>query len=274
VRRLWVRWALLIAFVVALGAVFVNLGGWQLDRLEQRRERNANTVNNGQAGTAAAADVFVRPIEETDQWRRVRAAGTFDADHQFVVRYRQNADAEGYQVVTPLRTDFGAVLVDRGFVPLPRGVAIPSVAPAPPAGTVSVEGYVRRNEQGGSGAVQPENGQVRLINSDALQTALPYPIENGYLSALSTDPPQSGGFKPILPPELNEGPHFWYAVQWFMFAGIGILGIVVFIRADLRERRLARAGAASGRSETSTHQSDQQPNERGREIHDGGVRRR
>ena len=28
-----------------------------------------------------------------------------------------------------------------------------------------------------------------------------------------------------------------------MFAGIGILGIVVFIRADLRDRRLAKAGA-------------------------------
>ena len=31
-RRLWVRWALLIAFVAALGTAFVNLGGWQLDR--------------------------------------------------------------------------------------------------------------------------------------------------------------------------------------------------------------------------------------------------
>ncbi len=48
-RRLWVRWTLLIVFVAVLGTVFVNLGDWQLDRLEQRRERNAATVSNEQA---------------------------------------------------------------------------------------------------------------------------------------------------------------------------------------------------------------------------------
>ena len=39
-------------------------------------------------------------------------------------------------------------------------------------------------------------------------------------------------------------------MQWFMFAGIGILGIVVFIRSDLRDRRTARDRAA-GASEAS-----------------------
>ncbi len=240
-RRLWVRWALLIVFVAALGVAFVNLGDWQLDRLDQRRARNATTVSNEQAPIQPASEVFVRPIGEADQWKKATATGTFDAEHQFVIRYRNNGGEEGYQVVTPLRTDFSTLLVDRGFVPRQRDVPIPSTAPAPPAGTVTVEGYVRRNEQGNAGAVQPENGQVRLINSDALQTALPYPVANGYLSVLTVDPPEAEEFEPILPPELNEGPHFWYAVQWFMFAGIGILGIVVFIRADLRDRRAAKA---------------------------------
>jgi cytochrome oxidase assembly protein ShyY1 len=256
VRRLWVRWALLIVFVALLGVAFVFLGDWQLDRLEQRRDRNATTITNEQGAVQPASSVFVQPITDADQWKKAEAIGTFDGDRQFVVRYRQHAEAEGYQVVTPLRTDFGTLLVDRGFVPLPRGVAIPSTAPAPPTGTVKVVGFVRRNEQGGSGAVQPDSGQVRLINSDGLQAALPYPVVNGYLSALTVDPPQSGGFQPIEPPELSEGPHFWYAVQWFMFAAIGALGIVVFIRADLRDRRLAS-------------------NSRDRkESHDGGVRRR
>ena len=248
-RRLWVRWALLIVFVAALGVVFVNLGDWQLDRLDQRRARNATTVSNEQTPALPAGEIFDRPIGEPDQWRKATATGAFDAEHQFVIRYRNNGGEEGYQVVTPLRTDFGALLVDRGFVALPRGVAIPQTAPSPPSGTVNVEGYVRRNEQGNAGAVQPENGQARLINSDALQTALPYPVANGYLSVLTVDPPQSGEFEPILRPEQNEGPHFWYAVQWFMFAGIGILGIVVFIRADLRDRRLAKAATEQKKQE-------------------------
>ena len=247
-RRLWVRWALLVVFVVALGFVFVRLGDWQLDRLDQRRERNATTLSNENTPAQPATEVFTRPIGDPDQWRNVRATGTFDADHQFVVRYRNNGDDAGYEIVTPLRIagDPGlTVLVDRGFVVLGSGQPIPSAAPAPPSGEVTVVGHVRRNEQGNDGAIRPEAGQIRLINSDALQSVLPYPVANGYLSAVTVDPPQSSGFRPILPPELGEGPHFWYAVQWFMFTGIGVLGIVVFIRADLRDRRLARAAAGT-----------------------------
>ena len=44
------------------------------------------------------------------------------------MRYRSNGDLEGYEVVTPLRTASGVVLVDRGFIPLPRGTQIPSTA--------------------------------------------------------------------------------------------------------------------------------------------------
>jgi cytochrome oxidase assembly protein ShyY1 len=217
------------------------MGEWQLDRLAQRQERNATTVSNEQAPVRSADQVFTRPISDADQWQRVEARGIFDPEHQFVVRYRQNGEAKGYQVVTPLRTSFGAVLVDRGFVEMAPGTAIPTTAPAPPSGEVRLTGYVRRNESGRRGAVSPANGQIRLINSDALQEALPYPVSNGYLSALTVDPPQSGGFTPVALPELSNGPHFWYAVQWFMFTAIGVLGIVVFIRADLRDRRRPRA---------------------------------
>ena len=60
---------------------------------------------------------------------------------------------------------------------------------------------------------------------------------------LTVQPEQEGGFQPIQLPELSEGPHFWYAVQWFMFTAIGVAGIVVFIRADLRARREEREDA-------------------------------
>jgi cytochrome oxidase assembly protein ShyY1 len=50
---------------------------------------------------------------------------------------------------------------------------------------------------------------------------------------------------PIELPEINEGPHFWYALQWFGFTGVALAGIVVFIRADLRARREEQARSAS-----------------------------
>lgn len=239
-QRLWVRWALLVVAVAVLATAFVRLGDWQLDRLEQRRARNAATVSNGAAPVRPYAEVFTRPLTDADQWQRVEARGTFDADSQVVVRYRSNAEQSGYEVVTPLRTATGAVLVDRGFVPLPRGVPIPETAPPPPSGEVTVVGHVRRNEQGRRGAVEPARGQVRLINSTALGAALPYPVADGYIGLLTVDPPQSGDFQPVALPEISEGPHFWYAVQWFMFAALGLAGIVLFVRSDLKARRAAR----------------------------------
>jgi cytochrome oxidase assembly protein ShyY1 len=240
-----VRWTLLVVFVGILGTAFVNLGQWQLDRLRQRKERNATTIANEQAPVRPASEVFTMPITDAEQWQRVEARGTFDGDHQFLIRYRSNRGAEGYEVVTPLRMATGTLLVDRGFVALERGTQIPSAAPPPPAGEVVAVGHVRRNERGRSAAITPVNGQVRLINSDALAAALPYPVLNGYLGALTIDPPQQGAFQAVALPELSEGPHFWYAVQWFLFAGIGIAGIVVFIRADLKLRREGQPAAAA-----------------------------
>ena len=243
-RRLWVRWTLLVVFVAILGTVFVNLGQWQLDRLRERKERNARTTANEQAPIRLAQEVFTKPITDADEWQRVEARGSFDGERQFLVRYRSNRGADGYEVVTPLRMAAGTLLVDRGFVPLAGGVQIPSAAPPPPAGEVVVVGHVRRNEHGRSSAITPVNGQVRLINSDALAAALPYPVLNGYLGALTIDPPQQGGLQPIALPELSQGPHFWYAVQWFMFTGFGVAGIVVFIRGDLKVRREQQLTAA------------------------------
>jgi cytochrome oxidase assembly protein ShyY1 len=237
VRRLWVRWTLLAVFVALLGTVFVSLGDWQLDRLSQRRERNAARIANESAPIRPADQVFTRPITDADEWQRVAARGTFDADHQFVVRYRDNGNADGFEVVTPLRTATGTLLVDRGFIALTRGSPIPAAAPPPPSGEVVVVGHVRRNEQGRRGAITPVNGQMRLINSDAIAATLPYPVVNGYVSAVSIEPPQSGDFQPIAAPEMSEGPHLSYAVQWFVFTAFAIAGIVVFVRSDLRARR-------------------------------------
>jgi cytochrome oxidase assembly protein ShyY1 len=243
VRRLWLRWAGLVAFAAVLGVVFINLGEWQLDRLEQRRARNAATVTNEQRPVRPVAEVFTKPITDADQWQRVEAVGTFLADQQFLVRYRSNGGEKGYEVVTPLRTTAGVVLVDRGFVATGAGVRIPATPPPPPAGEVRVVGHVRRNEEGRRSAVTPVDGQLRLINSDAIGAALGYPVLNGYLGLIEVTPPQSGGLVPIELPEIDEGPHFWYAMQWFAFTGIAVAGIVVFVRADLRARREEQAAA-------------------------------
>ncbi len=239
-RRVWLRWLALAVFVVALAIAFVNLGLWQLARLDQRRAMNNSVTVHENSPVADFATVFTRPITEADQWQRVAVRGTFDPKHQFLVRYRSNGQESGYEVVTPLHTRSGAwVLVDRGFGVKPADADYPTALPAPPSGEVSITGYVRRDEQGSVQAmtpVQPLN-TVRLINSGTLAPTLPYPIVNGYVSVLEMTPPQDGGLTPVRPPELTEGNHFSYAIQWFLFAAMAGIGPVLLIRSDLRHAR-------------------------------------
>ena len=106
-RRPWLRWVALAVFVVALAIAFVNLGRWQLDRLDQRHERNSAVVEHESGPLREFADVFNRPITEADQWQRVRVRGTYDAANQFLVRYRVQGADSGYEIVTPLQATWG-----------------------------------------------------------------------------------------------------------------------------------------------------------------------
>lgn len=243
-RRLWLRWVAMGLAVACLAVAFVNLGRWQLDRLEQRRDSNGMVVAHENAPVVDWSTVFNRELTDADAWQRVTVTGTFDAAHSYVVRYRSNAGATGWEIVTPLRTDAGNVLVSRGFAARPAAQDFPRTAPDPPAGEVTIVGYVRRNEQGDSNATTPIDGSMRLINSDAVAATLSYPLVNGYIAATTTTPPATDGLVPVQPPELTEGNHFSYALQWFAFAAIAGFGLVVLIRGDLRDRRLAKARAA------------------------------
>lgn len=239
-RPLWPRWVALAVFVITLVVAFVNLGYWQLDRLDQRRERNEAVVVHENAPVLDWSEVFGPVITEGDQWQRVRVTGTFDGEHQFVVRYRSNNGQSGYEILTPLHTEDGRhLLINRGFGAR-DGEDFPTTAPPAPTGKVTIVGNVRRNEQGPEHAMIPIDGLVRLVNSDAIAGSLPYPLVNGYLGLLEMTPPQQGVLVPVLPPELTEGNHLSYAVQWFTFSAMAAIGLVVLIRSDLKARRASK----------------------------------
>ncbi len=250
VGNIWVRWSLLAVFVVTLSITFLNLGQWQLNRLEQRRGDNEIVIAHESTAVQPYRAVMNKVISDDDQWQRVEVSGTFDPEHQLLVRYRSNAGAVGWELVTPLVTDSGdTVLVNRGFVPRAPGQDFPTVFPAPPSGPVTVVGHVRRDEQGKDNATVPNEVQtVRLINSGDIGAWLGRPVVNGYVGLLSVTPAQGSEFVPVEPPELSDGPHFWYAVQWFCFTLIAGAGLVVFIRNDIREKRRLEAKAKAAAS--------------------------
>ena len=98
-----------------------------------------------------------------------------------------------------------------------------------------------RGAQGRAEAVTPVDGTMRLINSEAVGATLPYDLVDGYVGAIESTPADVAGLVAVAPPELTEGSHFSYALQWFAFTVIGVIGIGVLVRADLRDRKKAKA---------------------------------
>jgi surfeit locus 1 family protein len=83
-------------------------------------------------------------------------------------------------------------------------------------------------------------GQSRLdiwnfVNIERIAVQTPYPLLPVYIQldmdANDTEPPIPQ--QPII--ELTEGPHFGYALQWFTFAFILLIGYPFFIRRQSTE---------------------------------------
>ncbi len=77
---------------------------------------------------------------------------------------------------------------------------------------------------------------MRLINSDAVAPVVGYPLANGYIDAISLTPAATDGLVPVEPPELSEGNHFSYALQWFAFAVGALAGAIALARRGLAPR--------------------------------------
>lgn len=250
------RWVALIVFATVLVIAMVNLGEWQLRRLDERRTANEVILTNSTTNPVPYRDVMGGEVTDDMQWQRVTASGTFTGE-QFQVRYRVVDGVNGYEVISPMRTTQGdLILIDRGFVPVPSGQQIPDTVPAAPTGEVTVTGYLKRSEHGKDNAIVPTDQRMRLINAPAIGTALGEPVLDGYVAQTEITPGQEGDLQPFTTPELSEGNHFSYALQWFAFSAIAVFGAFYFIRSDIKDRRkrradeaeIAAADAVSGRS--------------------------
>lgn len=232
------RWLLFAAAVCVLAAVCVRLGEWQFDRLHQRQQRNEWTRSNIAADPVAVEDVMAvgRPVEPEREWTRVIAQGEYDAGATVVVRYQTRHGDPGVDLVTPLVTPEGtAVLVDRGWVATDNTGEVPDTLPAPPAGTVEVVGFVRADATGRG--VTVHDASTRAVSSVEIGRTLDVPVLEGFVDAATEAPaPEAEVVRPELP-DLGEGPHFFYGLQWWFFAALALGGFGYLVYDERRRLR-------------------------------------
>lgn len=229
------RWLGLTLAVALVATACVELGLWQLRRLDQRRAFNAAVTAGLHAAPVPVGAVLTpgRAPAPAAEWRTVTVRGRYDPAGEVLVRNRTEGGRVGYEVLTPLVTDAGpALLVDRGFVPATGSARARPRVPAPASGVVTVTGRVRRGEAGGRPT--EVTGEWSRIDVPRITAGWPYPAYGGYVELTDQQPPAGPQPAVLAPPQLTEGPHLAYAVQWFAFGLIALGGWVALTRRELR----------------------------------------
>jgi cytochrome oxidase assembly protein ShyY1 len=239
------RWILSHVLILVLVVVMINLGFWQLRRLDEKKTYNAS-VRANESVPAAPIDTLLHANDPSSggkdlAFRRVTVSGVYDRANEVIIRARSLNERPGVWVASPLRLANGdAVLVVRGFLPT-QGTpdSVPTDA-EPPTGQVTVEGLVQETQTRGTfGPTDPDGRLSTMARVDVarLQQQVPYALYPAYVQLTNSQPAQAGPEPEVLPePVLDEGPHLSYAVQWFIFSLIAIVGYPLILRRSARNR--------------------------------------
>lgn len=212
--------------VLVVFIILVNLGLWQLRRLDQRRALNQAILDGLNQPPVTLTDQPVEP--DAMHLRRVSVTGTFDNEESVILRGRSLNGQQGAELVVPLHIENSdtAVLVNRGWIPLAFSDAEARRA-YDVDGKVTLEGIAYRTQTRPDTYFAPTDptpapGQDGLdawfrVDIERIQQQVDYPLLPIFV-AQSPDEESTG---PPIPEEnidLSEGPHMGYALQWFSFA--------------------------------------------------------
>lgn len=207
-------------------AVLVGLGTWQLDRRGWKQEILATRAQRITAPALAYPEIG---DIEAAEYRKVQITGYYRVSDSVKLLSRTRDRRPGFHVIAALETDSAnvVVLVDRGWVPIDGDG---DMAP-PPAGLVSVDGYVRRFET--PGRFTPDNdpaaGAWYFLDRNQLASALkieeiaPFYVQLAPAAVSSGRYPEGGA-----PNIALRNPHLQYAITWYALAGVLLVIYVIF----------------------------------------------
>ncbi|MDN4162124.1 SURF1 family cytochrome oxidase biogenesis protein [Nocardioides abyssi] len=229
------RWALFAVAIVVVAWATWWLGNWQFDRLDERRDSNRVVERNENLEPAPVGDILSPggEVADEDEWRVVTATGEYAVEDTVIVRYRTRDGQSGIDVVVPLVTDDGTTLVvDRGWMATDNRGGDDADVPAPPPGEVTITGYVREDGTGDSTRVV--DGRTRAVDSQAIGEAIGRETYGGFVDLRSEDPEPAESLAAPELPEQNDGPHFFYGLQWWFFGALAIFGFLYLAYDELK----------------------------------------
>ena len=223
------RWIALTLFLLILIYLFIRLSNWQFDRYDQRVLRNEST--NVALSLAPKKIDSVSQMSDLNQWEKIELTGSYLSDQSKLVRKQYLENNLGFWVITPFKIQNGEnILVNRGWIPIGSSASSNQSIPLAPVGTVNLEGYLQPFNES---ITQPKDlplNQVNTIDYKYFESA----IANNFYVQVAKSSPMDNQVAIIPLPELSNGPHFSYAIQWILFALLLPIGWYVLLKNEAK----------------------------------------
>jgi surfeit locus 1 family protein len=205
------KWLLFHLGILLLVILMINLALWQVRRMNEREDFNAEVRAHASAPIRPIEDVLPTgaDVDPDDlQWYNVSATGTYLTDEQVLVVNVSQDGAAGVDPVVPLQL---------------------------------ADGRLRPSQKRDTGSLSdPAEGElteVHRVDINRLQKQLDAPVLPMYVDLLDSTPPEPADqITPVAAPDLSEGPHLSYAVQWCIFSLAAVVGWVLAVRRSVRTR--------------------------------------
>ena len=217
--------AILKSFVALVLIILCLIAAnWQYQRGVDRHAKNFKIESKSALATINLDDI---KDLKSNEWRTVRFTGQFDKSHEVLLRNRYNADGKyGYEYLTLFKSGNKQFWIDRGWVQAGENASDRPKIPSTPTNEIELTGRLRLDSSlpRGSFFALPASGN--LISSWNLRSKVN--TEPFYIDLIG-----GAGLAPDTPaelPELSDGPHMAYALQWLFFAGLIAYGRVLIRR--------------------------------------------
>ncbi|MCP4923614.1 MAG: SURF1 family protein [bacterium] len=215
--------------------VFLALGFWQLERLE---EKQALIQKLTQRLGATPADIKTvlndsRDLEEYWSWRPVKLTGSWDVNANIFLQTRIHQGKSGVNVVTPFHLKSGpTILVNRGWFPEEQRVRAAQPLPKEP---VSLAGFLRVKEDRGSLAPdnRPEKEDWYILDIPEISKHLGLSLAAPFFVIASEE--IQGGQPALISPHLPNN-HLSYAFTWFALSVAILIAYLIYLKQLVGQR--------------------------------------
>ena len=220
--------------VIALTLIALCLlaSQWQWNKGTLQTNQNAIIEANIDRAPLTSIPSNIDPI--ANQWLRVSFTGNFIAGKQILVRNRYSEGQYGFEVLQLFKYSGGKVWVNRGWVKAGATAQTPPQIPTISTDETRILARIRSENLGkqlqGSFFALPGNSKTAISSSKQfLESDFSF-----YLDLLKSENPQNDPLSAITLPDLSNGPHYAYAIQWLAFATLILIGRGMLFREAQR----------------------------------------